>query len=63
MSPYRWSQSAWPLVHLRDPKTPLRARCGCFPPLSLLADDWNAYTCGACLIPYRPGPLDPRLAP
>lgn len=50
----------WSVMHLRSLRDPRRARCGRFPPLRLLTGDWNAYTCGACLIPYRPGPLDPR---
>lgn len=50
----------WPVVHLRSTRHPWMARCGLWPPLRLLTDDWNGYTCGACLIPYRPGPLDPR---
>lgn len=47
----------WPLIHLRHDG---RARCGLTPPESLLTDDWLAFTCPNCLVPWQPAIWDPR---
>lgn len=52
----------WPVIHLRSVGDPRVSCCGRRPVATLLTVDWGTFTCGSCLIPYRPGPLDPRSA-
>ena len=62
MSPHGWQAAKhWPVIHLRHPMYPRFARCGRLIAIpTLLTDDWGAFTCGACLIPYRRSIIDPR---
>lgn len=52
----------WAVIHLRSLADPRAARCGRQPIATVLTNDWGTFTCGACLVPYRPAPLDPRSA-
>lgn len=50
----------WPVIHLRSQATPGMARCGRRPVATQLTNEWGEFSCGACLLPYLAGPLDPR---